>query len=266
MLIIKDPKLGDSYDGSTSRVRHGFFGRQNGVSEGLYDSLNCGVGSDDDPGVVAENRKRVAGYFDAAPENLITVWQVHSPDCIYIDKPVAAGIDRPKADALVTDRAGLVLGVLTADCGPILFVGEKADGSPVIGASHAGWGGALNGVLESTVKKMIEMEATPESICAAVGPCIGPKSYEVSIGFEKPFLAREPQDEHFFREARKEGHLMFDLPGYIASRLAGAGVKQVTITGHDTFAEADSFFSYRRTTHAKEPDYGRQISAISIIR
>lgn len=261
MIIIEDKKL----NGDANKIQHGFFGRQGGVSDGLYKSLNCGVGSDDDPKAVAENRKRVAEHFNAEPENLITVWQVHSPDCIYVKKPVGIGNDRPKADAMVTDQAGLVLGVLTADCGPILFAGEKADGSPVIGGAHAGWGGAVGGVLESTVEKMIETGATPESLRAAIGPCIGPKSYEVSIGFEKPFLECNPEDEHFFREARKEGHLMFDLPGYIASRLAAAGVKQVTITGHDTFADEERFFSYRRTTHAKESDYGRQISAISII-
>jgi len=261
MIIIEDKKL----NSSANKIHHGFFGKHGGVSSGLYKSLNCGVGSDDDPAHVAENRKRVAGHFKADPENLITVWQVHSPDCIYVNKPVGVGDDRRKADAMVTDQPGLVLGVLTADCGPILFAGEKPDGSPVIGGAHAGWGGAVGGVLESTIEKMIETGATPESLRAAIGPCIGPKSYEVSIGFEKTFLDRNPEDEHFFREARKEGHLMFDLPGYIASRIAAAGVGQVTITGHDTFADQDSFFSYRRTTHAGEPDYGRQISAISII-
>ncbi len=260
MNIIEDKKL----NGTQGQIAHGFFGRQGGVSTGLYASLNCGPGSNDDPACVRENRARVAGHFGLGAERLAGVWQIHSPDCLYIDSVPPAGDDRPKADAMVTDAAGIILGVLTADCGPILFAGEKADGAPVIGAAHAGWGGALKGVLESTVNRMVETGAALESIRASIGPCIGPKSYEVSVGFEKPFLQRNPEDEHFFREARKEGHLMFDLPGYIANRLAQAGVRQVTITGRDTFAEAEDFFSYRRTTHAGEPDYGRQISAIVI--
>jgi YfiH family protein len=260
MIIIQDQKL----NGTKGKIQHGFFGRQGGVSKGIYSNLNCGVGSDDLPEAVQENRARVAGKLSVKPENLITVWQIHSSDCLIVDGPVAQGSERPKADALVTDKAGLALGVLTADCGPILFAGEKADGSSVIGAAHAGWGGALGGVLESTVERMLELGAGLETIRAAIGPCIGPKSYEVSIGFETSFLERNPEDEHFFREAQKSGHLMFDLSGYIASRLAQAGLKQVTITGDDTFAEPELFFSYRRSTHRKEPDYGRQISAIVI--
>lgn len=260
MIIIEDQNL----SGELDKIRHGFFGRQGGVSEGIYSSLNCGVGSNNDPDAVQENRALVAKALGGKPENLVTVHQVHSPDCLIIDAPLAQGEERLKADAIVTDKVGLVLGVLTADCGPILFSGEKADGTPVVGAAHAGWGGALGGVLESTVEKMQEVGAELGSIRAAVGPCIGPKSYEVSVGFEVPFLERDPADEHFFREAQKDGHLMFDLPGYIASRLARAGVKQVTIMGQDTFAETENFFSYRRTTHAGEKDYGRQISAIMI--
>jgi len=260
MIIIEDQKL----NGEDQKIRHGFFGRQGGVSEGLYTSLNCGVGSHDSPEAVQENRRRVAQKLNPFADQLVTLWQIHSPDCFIIDSPVGQGDNRPKADAIVTDKAGLVIGVLTADCGPVLFAGEKADGAPVIGAAHAGWGGALKGVLESTVEKMKELGTRPETIRAAVGPCIGPKSYEVSKGFEAPFLERDPEDEHFFRAAQKQGHLMFDLPGYIANRLAQAGVRQVTITGHDTFAEEDKFFSYRRCTHRQELDYGRQISAITI--
>jgi YfiH family protein len=154
--------------------------------------------------------------------------------------------------------------VLSADCTPILFVGLKPDGTPVIGAAHSGWGGSLKGVGEATIDKMVELGAELDSIQASIGPCIGPKSYEVSIGFEEPFLERDPADEHFFREAQKVGHLMFDMPGYVASRLARHGVKNVTITGHDTYTMQDEFFSYRRKTHNNEPDYGRQISAIVI--
>lgn len=260
MIIYQDKTL----EAHHPVIRHGFFGRKGGVSEGLYDSLNCGVGSDDAPEAVHENRARVARALGGQSENLVRVWQNHSSDCVYVTEPQDFKLDPPIADALVTDKAGLVLGVLTADCGCILLAGQKPDGAPVIGAVHAGWKGALNGVLESTVEQMQLLGATQESISAAIGPCIGPKSYEVSIGFEEPFLARNPEDEHFFKSAQKEGHLMFDLPGYIASRLAQAGLTQVTISGHDTFAEPENFFSYRRTTHASEPDYGRQISAIMI--
>jgi hypothetical protein len=260
MNIIGDKKL----DCGSGKIRHGFFGRLGGVSEGIYSSLNCGPGSGDDTNKVQENRRLVAGYFGQDVENLVTVWQVHSPDCLIVDGPVGEGEERPKADAMATDKAGLVLGVLTADCGPVLLAGEKSDGSPVIGAAHAGWGGALKGVTDDTVAKMIELGAKIDSIRAAVGPCIGPKSYEVSVGFEKPFLDRDQADEHFFREARKEGHLMFDLPGYIANRLAQVGIGQVTITGQDTCALEEEYFSYRRKCHNDEPDYGRQISAICI--
>jgi len=195
---------------------------------------------------------------------LVTVHQVHSATCHIIDKPFAEGAARPEADAMATDKAGLALGVLTADCTPILFAGVKVDGAPVIGAAHSGWGGSLKGVGEATVDKMLALGATLESIQATIGPCIGPKSYEVSVGFEAPFLQCDPADEHFFREARKDGHLMFDMPGYVASRLARHGVQNVTITGHDTCALEDDFFSYRRKTHNDEPDYGRQMSAIVI--
>ena len=244
-------------------IKHGFFGRRGGVSTGLYDSLNCGVGSNDDMIAVQENRARVAAALSTHKENLVTIHQVHSADCFYVDKPFDGDV-KPKGDALVTDEAGLVIGVLTADCGPVLFAGKKADGTPVIGAAHAGWGGALKGICEATVKMMIERGAILETIRAAIGPCIGPKSYEVSLGFEAPFLEQDEANEHFFKAAQKERHLMFDLPGYIALRLAKVGVKHVSITGADTFADEERYFSYRRTTHAQEPDYGRQISAICI--
>lgn len=258
MNILIDDRL----NGTDKKVQHGFFGKQGGVSEGIYNSLNCGPGSDDDANKVHQNRTRVAEHFGREINDLATVWQVHSPDCLYVDRAFEG--ERPKADAMVTDKAGLVLGVLTADCGPVLFAGEKADGSPVIGAAHSGWSGALKGVSENTVAMMIERGAELESIRATIGPCIGPKSYEVSIGFELPFLERDPEDERFFREAQKAGHLMFDMPGYIANRLAQIGVRQVTITGQDTCALEDEYFSYRRKTHNNEPDYGRQISAIVI--
>ena len=260
MIIVEDEKL----NGAGEKIKHGFFGKQGGVSTGIYESLNCGPGSDDTPEAVQANRDIIANKMGVEPDKLISVWQIHSPDCLYISGPVGSGDARPKADAMVTDIPGLALGILTADCGPILFAGEKEDGSPVIGAAHSGWGGALKGVSESTIDKMVEIGAQLETIRVAIGPCIGPASYEVSEGFEAPFLEREPEDEHFFKSARKEGHLMFDLPGYIANRISQTGVTQVTITGVDTYSEEERFFSYRRKTHNNEPDYGRQMSVITI--
>ncbi len=259
MNIVEDHRL----NGKAGKISHGFFGRQGGQSIGLYDSLNCGSGSSDDAVSVKANRALVSQHFSQPLENLATVWQVHSPDCLVIESAFEG--DAPKADAMVTDKPNLVLGVLTADCGPVLFAGEKLDGAPVIGAAHSGWGGALKGVNEATVQKMLECGAKIDSLRAAIGPCIGPASYEVSEGYEKPFLERDTEDERFFKSARKQGHLMFDMAGYIANRLAQMGVKQVTITGQDTFALQDEYFSYRRATHNKEADYGRQISAITIL-
>ncbi len=260
MIITKDNKINAIH----SSIRHGFFGRRGGVSAGIYSSLNCGVGSDDAPESVIENRDRVVKALAGAELPLVTVHQVHSPDCVIIEQPFGDNDARPEADAVATDRSGFVIGVLTADCGCILFAGTKADGSPVIGAAHAGWRGALGGVTSDTIAKMVELGAELESIQACVGPCIGPASYEVSDGFETPFMEQDDANERFFKAGRNAGHLMFDLPGYIANRIAGAGVKNITITGHDTFALEDDFFSYRRTTHRKEADYGRQISAIMI--
>ncbi len=260
MIVIKARNI----DTASNKIQHGFFGRDGGVSEGIYKSLNCGIGSDDKADNVQQNRQIVAKYFDQPTENLCSVHQVHSAKCILIKQPFGKKSERPEVDAMVTDQPNLILGILTADCGPVLFTGEKHDGSSVIGAAHSGWRGAIGGVLEDTVQKMVDCGAVKQTIKAAIGPCIGPRSYEVNIEFAAPFLAQDEANEHFFREAQKEGHLMFDLPGYIASRLAHCGVGGVTITGHDTYAEYDKFFSYRQKTHRGEPDYGRQISAIMI--
>lgn len=260
MITVEDKRL----HGGVGNIAHGFFGRQGGASTGLYDSLNCALKSGDNLNSVGKNRSRVAAKL-GAKDGLVTVSQVHSDKCVVIEQPFGAGDILPEADSLVTDRAGFAIGVLTADCAPILFTGQKADGSLVIGAAHSGWGGALKGIGEATIQQMLTLGAEMETIRAAIGPCIGPASYEVSIGFETPFLERDPADEHFFKEAQKAGHLMFDLAGYVANRLAQAGVRHVMITGNDTFAENDQFFSYRRTTHAGESDYGRQVSAISIL-
>ena len=261
MIIIKDDKL-DAVHGS---VKHGFFGRQGGVSEGIYESLNCGAGSDDVAENVMKNKSIVAGHFGLTLSDLHNVHQIHSVDCLKVGAGATPDDTKQnQADAMVTDQENMILGVLTADCTPILFSGLKADGAPVIGAAHSGWGGSLKGIGEATIDKMLELGAELDSIQASIGPCIGPKSYEVSVGFEEPFLERNPDDEHFFRAGRQDGHLMFDMPGYVAARLARHGVKNVTITGHDTYAMPDAFFSYRRKTHNNEADYGRQMSAIVI--
>ena len=261
MNIIKAQNL----EAFSDKIEHGFFGKQGGVSEGIYASLNCGIGSDDVAENVQENRRLVAAYFGQEVSHLYSVHQVHSAECQIVihGLPVSAQ-DRPKADAMVTDAPNQILGILTADCTPVVFTGKKQDGAMVIGAAHAGWRGAVGGILQNTVNKMVLIGAEIDSIHAAIGPCIGPKSYEVGEDFAAPFLAQGEANEHFFKSAQKEGHLMFDLPGYIANQLAGIGVLHVTITGHDTYGLDDEYFSYRRKTHKNEPDYGRQISAIMI--
>jgi len=260
MIEFQSERLGAVH----KRVTHGFFGRRGGVSSGLYESLNCGPGSNDEAGNVEQNRALVAEALGARSDMLASVWQVHSDICVYIDEPLLTGDLRPKADALVTDKAGLALGVLTADCGPVLYAGLKSDGAPIIGAAHSGWGGAIKGINEATIDTMIKHGAVLESMTAVIGPCIAQSSYEVSMGFETPFMEQDEQNEHFFKSGAKEGYLMFDLSGYIASRIALKSVKNVVISGIDTYGEAERFFSYRRTTHNKEPDYGRQIAAICI--
>lgn len=244
-------------------VHHGFFGRQGGVSTGVYDSLNCGAGTTDRVENIRENRGRVALALGCHPAALVTLKQVHSADCVEVTAPWPQE-DRPEADAMVTDVPGIMLGILTADCGPVLFYGEKDDGGPVIGAAHAGWGGALKGVLEATLQMMQQKGAVLNTIHASIGPCIAQASYEVGMDFIAHFLNDNPENEHFFKEARREGHFMFDLSGYIASRLAVAGLRYVSITGVDTYSAESEYFSYRRTTHQGKNDYGRQISALVI--
>lgn len=247
----------DVLDGP-GRVRHGFFTREGGVSAGLYASLNCGYGSADDPEAVTENRRRAAARLGLEADGLATVHQIHSPTCVAVEAPFAPGA-APKADAMATRVRGLALGILTADCAPVLFADAEAG---VVGAAHAGWKGAVGGVVEATVEAMVALGAGRERIAAAVGPCIARQSYEVGPEFPAPFLAAEPADADLFSPSRRAGHHMFDLPGYIARRLARAGVTRVATTRHDTVPEADSFFSYRRSVLRGEPDYGRQMSAI----
>lgn len=237
-------------------VRHGFFTRAGGVSQGIYRGLNAGVGSRDARDDVAENRARVAATLGVAPQNLLSLYQVHSPDALVVDAPL--GAERPKADALVTDRPGLALGVLTADCGPILFADAQAG---VVGAAHAGWKGALTGILESTVAAMERLGARRERIVAVLGPSIGPDNYEVGPEFVDRFTAHSEANARFFRPSAKPGHALFDLNGYTVERLRAAGVA-VHAVNRCTYADEANFYSYRRATHRGEGDYGRQISAI----
>lgn len=239
-------------------IEHGFFTREGGVSEGLYAGLNVGVGSQDVPERIQENRARVAGWFGEDPDHLATVYQIHSPDVVVIDGPVSG--DRPKADAQVTATPGVVLGVLTADCGPVLFADPDAG---IIGAAHAGWKGALDGVLENTIAAMEQLGARRENIVASLGPSISQRNYEVGPEFHERFMARNEDWARFFAASKREGHYFFDLPNLTVSRLRAAGVKAENLD-ICTYADEDRFFSYRRTTHRKEPDYGRQISAIML--
>lgn len=238
------------------RVRHGFFTRLGGVSDGLYASLNIGLGSADDRDRVLENRRRVAASLNVVPERLVTVHQVHSPDVARVERPV--GDDRPRADAMVTDRPGVALGISTADCLPVLFADADAG---VIGAAHAGWKGALAGVLENTVAAMEALGAERSRVVAVLGPTISQDNYEVGPEFVDRFRADDAANERHFRPSPRVGHAQFDLAGYAAGRLEKAGVSGERLTPC-TYADEEQFFSYRRATHRGEPDYGRQISAI----
>lgn len=259
------PFRDDQFDKACAdRVAYGFYGRKGGVSQGIYKGLNCGTGSNDDQKLVALNRSMIADDLGVYDGRISTLWQCHSALCLSIKSHVPEGEERPKADALVTDVAGLGIGILTADCGPVLFMGEKANGAVVIGAAHAGWGGALGGVLEDTVDKMIQTGAELENIKACVGPCIAQASYEVSDEFMIPFVEKHEEAEKFFKAARKPGHQMFDMPGYIAYRLSLSGIRKVSLMGLDTYADEENFYSFRRATHRGEGDYGREMSAIVI--
>lgn len=239
-------------------IPHGFLGRRGGVSTGTVAGLNAGLGSADDPAAVAENRRlAAAAVLPGAP--LVGVYQIHSPDCVTLAEPWSdAG--RPRADALVTDRKGLLLGILTADCAPVLLADREAG---VIGAAHAGWKGAISGVVENTVAAMEALGARRARIAAAIGPCIAQASYEVDEGFAARFLADDPQSARFFAAGRP-GHHQFDLEAYVACRLESAGVGQVEPLGLDTYAAPERFYSFRRATHRGEPDYGRQIALIGL--
>ncbi len=241
-----------------THIRHAFFTRSGGVSTGLYASLNVGFGSGDAPAAVAENRARAAARLDVTPDRLVTCYQVHSPTCVAVTEPWSPD-NAPQADAMATDVPGLALGILTADCAPVLFADEKAK---VIGAAHAGWKGAKGGVLEATIARMVELGAKPARIVAAVGPCIAQRSYEVGPEFPAPFLEEDPRNRDYFAPARRDGHFLFDLAGYVTRRLGDAGVEVIQRCPNDTVVEEDRFFSYRRSCLRGEKDYGRGLSAI----
>ena len=239
-------------------VEHGFLGRAGGVSQGEVSGLNVGLGSGDDPALIAENRRRAVAAV-APGAALATVYQVHSAECVTVSAPWADD-QRPHADALVTDRPGVILGILTADCAPVLFADPEAG---VIGAAHAGWKGAIGGVTDATIAAMERLGADRSRIAAAVGPCIAQESYEVDAGFRDRFCAQAQANAAYFA-AGTPGHWQFDLESYVADRLASAGLTRVGKLGLDTYAAPQRFFSYRRARHRDEAAYGRQMSLISL--
>lgn len=241
-------------------IRHGFFTRQGGVSQGVYQSLNGGVGSDDASASVAENRARMATALGVKAERLLTPYQIHSPDVAVAERPWTSE-QRPRADAVVTQVPGLAIGVSTADCGPLLFADTQAG---VIGAAHAGWRGAFTGVIEATVAAMEKLGASRARIVAALGPTIRQAHYEVGPEFVERFLAAGIDNGRFFAPAERAGHAMFDLTGYIADRVQQAGVVNFEDLGLCTYADPERFYSFRRSTHRSEPDYGRHINAIAL--
>jgi len=238
-------------------VRHGFFTRNGGVSQGIHASINTGLGSRDDALKVAENRARAQQALQA--RWLCSPWQVHSPDCLIVHNAEDFLARRPRADALATDVPGLMVAVGTADCTPVLFADARAG---VVGAAHAGWKGALGGVLEATIARMEELGARRGDIVAAIGPVIRQPSYEVGAEFRERFLADDAAHARFFVPAAREGHFMFDLPGFVRMRLERAGIADIADAGMCTYVREDLFFSYRRSVHRGEPDYGRQLAGI----
>jgi YfiH family protein len=239
-------------------VAHGFFGRQSGVSTGIFASLNCGSGSGDTRADVVENRKRAQEALGAA--SLISLYQIHSPKAIEVTKPWEIG-EGPQADAMATNEPGIALGILTADCAPVLLADAHAR---VIGAAHAGWKGALGGVIESVLVEMEKLGADRARIAAAVGPCITQENYEVGEEFRDAFTQSDSANARFFVPSNRAGHLRFDLETYVVHRLHQAGVENADALSADTYAREADFFSYRRATHRGEKDYGRQIAAIAL--
>ncbi len=241
-------------------VRHAFYTRQGGVSKGSYSSLNCSFTNDDDLNHIVENRKRVAEDFGIDPDNLVMCRQIHSADIMVVDKPWSMD-DSPEADGLVTNKRGVALGVLSADCVPVLLSDYKTG---VIGAVHAGWRGALSGVVEQAVEAMVGLGAVKESIVGALGPCIWQDHYEVDIQMMIQFTDRDVNDRRFFIESEKENHYMFDLPGYVRSRALSAGISDCALPAYDTYAEPEDFFSCRRNFHNDAGEHGAQVSVIML--
>ncbi len=239
-------------------IAHGFLGRRGGVSKGMHAGLNVGLGSADDRAHILENRARATAAI-LPGSDLVTVHQVHSPDVVTATAPVSLDA-RPHADAMVTDQPGLLLGILTADCVPVLFADPVAQ---VIGAAHAGWKGAISGVTDNCISAMEALGAKRDQIVCAIGPCIAQKSYEVDDGFFRQFAEQAPENERFFASG-KPGHWQFDIEGYVAARLAHAGIVRIECLGQDTYSQPDRFFSYRRSCHRGEEGYGRQISVIGL--
>jgi polyphenol oxidase len=241
-------------------LRHAFFTRQGGVSDGVYAGLNGGLGSNDDPERVRENRRRMAEHMGVAPAQLLSVHQVHSPDAVVANGPWQ-GPPRPKADAIVTATPGLAISVTAADCGPVLLVDPNAR---VIAAAHAGWKGALTGIVESTIQAMEKLGAERGRMVAAIGPMIRQQSYEVGGEFVERFLDADADNAMYFVPSSRNGHAMFDLAGFIRMRLENAGVLMIDDLGIDTYSD-ERFYSYRRSVHRKEPDYGRHVHAIALV-
>lgn len=241
-------------------IRHGFFTRQGGISRGIYASLNCGPGSKDDAVAVVENRSRVVAHLGGSEDDVQTIYQIHSGHAFVVDR-LQPRDALPKADAVVTRTRGLVVGILTADCAPVLLADADAG---VVGAAHAGWRGAIGGVLEAAVVAMEELGASRSRICAALGPTIGPKSYEVGPEFVATFEAADAANARFFTIPKGRTTPHFDLPSYVLSQLGRIGLKSIERQAPCTYENESMFFSFRRSTHRKEPDYGRQISAIVV--
>ena len=253
--VLTAPSLADA-----AGIRHGFFTREGGVSGGIYASLNCGLGSDDDKDDVLENRRRAAAHLGASHNDIVTVYQIHSATALVIDQPFEPGT-APQADALVTSTPGLAVGALAADCTPVLFADPEAR---VVAAAHSGWRGAVTGILQATVDAMESIGAQRNRIRAAIGPTIHQPNYEVGPEFEAEFVARNPDHARFFAQPSPGARAHFDLPGFCAAQLAAAGVSNIDDIGKCTYANDSLFFSYRRKTHHSEADYGRQISAIVV--
>jgi polyphenol oxidase len=245
---------------ATPVLRHGFFTREGGVSTGIFASLNCSLSSGDDLATVQENRRRAMAELGLPAEALATVYQVHSADVVTVEQPWPPS-ERPRADAMLTKRKGVALGILTADCAPVLFADERAG---VVAAAHAGWRGAVSGVLEATVAAMLREGASLTRLIAVVGPCIGFNSYEVGPEFPAPFLAQDADNAKFLRAAPRPRHHLFDLPGYVRARLTAAGVQHIDATGGDTARDDERFFSYRRSYLRREKQFGHQLSAICL--